>query len=249
MDSGGVHLDTVSVPRTLGFSDISLQLNFTSKSGLDTVVATQMNCAPSGLTPAIGESLNRYWVIDHYGAGTFTTNITFSFALATITDTTHPEKYLLYKRDSNSDSTWTFVSSGVAATSNSVTFNGITSFSQFTIIKEGGSSTQWVYKRTISIGGGANLTNYQVMVTLTDNNFNYLHAKPDGSDVRFSLDGSGTDSTTIPHWIEQWNENGVSRIWIKIPSIDSSSGATFYMVLWEFQCYKHERWQYNLQIF
>ena len=37
------------------------------------------------------------------------------------------------------------------------------------------------------LSGPHNLTDYQVLIILTPENFNYSHVKPDGSDIRLSL--------------------------------------------------------------
>ena len=85
----------------------------------------------------------------------------------------------------------------------------------------------WQYKRSISISStGTALTNYQVLVTLTTGNFNYSNAKSDGSDIRFSTDGTGNSPPDIDYWIETWDPSGTSKIWVEVPSIPASGGTT-----------------------
>lgn len=88
----------------------------------------------------------------------------------------------------------------------------------------------WQYKQAISLSStGTALTDYQVLVTLTTGNFTYAHANADGSDIRFSTDGTGASAPDVDYWIESWNTSGDSKIWIEVPSIPSSGGATVYL--------------------
>lgn len=76
-----------------------------------------------------------------YGTpGTFSANLTFTLPEGSIssTDQSTPSNLKLYHRDSNADGNWTLLVSGSSATSTTITFNGVTSFSQF-IIASGSS--------------------------------------------------------------------------------------------------------------
>jgi len=78
----------------------------------------------------------------------------------------------------------------------------------------------WKYKRTITIttNGGA-LTNYQIQVNLTQQNFDYSHAKNDGGDVRF-YDSNGGE---LNYWIEEWNRGGNSKIWVNVTNVPNGN--------------------------
>ncbi|MBI4231757.1 DUF2341 domain-containing protein, partial [Candidatus Peregrinibacteria bacterium] len=78
----------------------------------------------------------------------------------------------------------------------------------------GGWSTRTPIRITNS--GGSTLTNYQVLVTLEPNTFNYTIARIDGSDIRFT-DSDGT--TLLDYWMESWSYNGTSYLWVEVPSI------------------------------
>jgi hypothetical protein len=66
------------------------------------------------------------------------------------------------------------------------------------------------------------LVNFVVLVTLDSSNFDYLKAKPDGSDIRF-IDGT----LELKYHIEKWNPSGESFIWVKVTSIDGGSSSDF----------------------
>ena len=84
----------------------------------------------------------------------------------------------------------------------------------------------WTYRRAITISNtGSALSNYQVRIELTSSNFNYSHAKDDGSDLRIT---KSDKVTNINFWIEKWDSSGTSYLWVKAPSIPSGS-STIYM--------------------
>jgi hypothetical protein len=70
-------------------------------------------------------------------------------------------------------------------------------------------------------GQAENLTDFQVLVTLTPARFNYADARADGADLRFT-DAAGA---LLPHEIERWNAGGTSHVWVRVPSIPGSSSA------------------------
>ena len=90
----------------------------------------------------------------------------------------------------------------------------------------------WGYQRPITIGStGTALTDYQVLVTLTDFDGDfYTKSEGDaGDDLRFSTDATGSSEPDVDYWIEEWNEGGTSKVWIEVPSIPASDGTTIYM--------------------
>ncbi len=86
----------------------------------------------------------------------------------------------------------------------------------------------WPYRRlvTISNPGAVVLTDYQVKINLNNANFDFLNAKPDGSDIRVTTDDG---VTFIPFWIEDWNQAAKqATIWLKIPTL-AESGSTIFL--------------------
>ena len=123
--SGTASLGTISMTTTDAF-DNSVDLT-----------ATQIDDAPN--QPPTGSSTilsDRYWVVDAFGTpGTFSVNLQFTVPTSfTANGTASPSTYKLYHRADNGDGTWSVAVTGAASVgSTSVTFNGITSFSQFMI--------------------------------------------------------------------------------------------------------------------
>ncbi|MCK4829196.1 DUF2341 domain-containing protein, partial [bacterium] len=82
----------------------------------------------------------------------------------------------------------------------------------------------WSYKRAITVTnstGGA-LSDYQTLVTLNTADLGnpYSNINSDGSDIRFS---TGDNAAPLPYWIENWDNTGESKVWVKIPSIATGS--------------------------
>ena len=84
----------------------------------------------------------------------------------------------------------------------------------------------WRYRRAITIGSiGQPLSEYQIKIILTPDNFDYDKANPDGSDIRFT----DNDGNSLSYWIETWNPSGTSIIWVKVPYIPPHDNVTIYM--------------------
>lgn len=63
------------------------------------------------------------------------------------------------------------------------------------------------------------VANQQIRLLLNESNFDYSKTMPDGSDLYF-ID---SESSLLSHWIESWQPNGSSVVWIKIPSSSTQS--------------------------
>ena len=123
--SGTANLGTISIMTTEDF-DNAVDLT-----------ATEIGLAPNVLPGTSSTELDdRYWIINAFGTpGTFSADLTFNVPSSfTNGGTATPGTYTLYHRTGNSDGSWTALVSGASSVSaTSVTFDGITSFSQFTI--------------------------------------------------------------------------------------------------------------------
>ena len=101
------------------------------------LTATEILTAPDSLPAGSSTVLtDRYWTIDAYGTpGTFSANLTFPVPSSfTNNGTANASLYTLYHRGSTSDTAWGSVVSGSSGlTDTTVSFQGITSLSQFAI--------------------------------------------------------------------------------------------------------------------
>ncbi len=79
----------------------------------------------------------------------------------------------------------------------------------------------WTYKKSINITNNqGRISSYQTLLTLNLSVFNYSHTGDNGNDLRF-LDEEGRE---LAYWIEQWDPNGQSNIWINMT--DMPTGTT-----------------------
>ena len=85
----------------------------------------------------------------------------------------------------------------------------------------------FAYRRQITVTeqSGDDLADYQVLIELDSDNFDFSHANNDGSDIRF-YDGNNF----LDYWIEKWDSvNQEAKIWVKVPFISADSSTSFYM--------------------
>jgi len=87
----------------------------------------------------------------------------------------------------------------------------------------------WLYRWKIDItwGTGENLFDYQIRITIPYS-FNYSQIKENGVDIRFT----NYRNHIIPHWIENWNTEGTSRIWVTVPTIIGNPEFTDYIYMY-----------------
>jgi len=89
-------------------------------------------------------------------------------------------------------------------------------------------NSNWLYRKTLTFdnsGQAENLTNFPVLVKLTNSNFDFSKAQSSGQDLRFV---DADNSTQLSHEIEYYDTTGETAvIWVKIPQIDGSSNTDF----------------------
>ena len=90
-----------------------------------------------------------------------------------------------------------------------------------------GACHGWGYWREITItNSGSALSDYQVKIELNSGNFDFSHAKSDGSDIRFY---DSDRVTPLSYWIEEWDSGSEHAVvWVKVPEIPSGT-KTIYM--------------------
>jgi len=70
----------------------------------------------------------------------------------------------------------------------------------------------WSYNKSVTLSSSTTMNNYQIRITLDSANFDYSKADEDGDDIRFyNLSGN-----SLPYWIEDWDVDGTSIIWVKV---------------------------------
>nr|MDO8109122.1 DUF2341 domain-containing protein [Candidatus Sigynarchaeota archaeon] len=76
------------------------------------------------------------------------------------------------------------------------------------------TATPRLFKRRIALSPPTPSNDYQVRIDLGPSTIDYGKCQPGGHDIRFT----DLDDLPIPYWIETWNENGQSTIWVRVHS-------------------------------
>jgi len=133
---GNSFTQIVNTTGIFDFTGTNLIMDFTTKTGIDTIVVSKLNIEPN-TTPNEYISFNsQYWVVNNFGSDSFTTDLTFNpIEIIKPEDETRPEDLILLNRASNSDSIWFNLREGSAAnvSTNTITFDSISTFSQYLI--------------------------------------------------------------------------------------------------------------------
>lgn len=91
-------------------------------------------------------------------------------------------------------------------------------------------STKWSFKRKVTIANPAGQVSDAVIQIHFDNKgFDYTKAKTDGADIRFSTTSENINAAGLKYWIEQWNVDGTTIIWVKVPVLKVKNVNTIYM--------------------
>lgn len=122
----------------VAFTGTGFSANYSSQNGAS-VSVSKLNLSPNN-TPDNNTVPfdNQYWVVNRFGTGTFSANITFTVSEGfTTNDNNNPKRIRLYRRDSNSDGDWYFVARAdtVFSTNGQATFANITTTGQFIITR------------------------------------------------------------------------------------------------------------------
>ncbi|NOY80785.1 MAG: hypothetical protein GXP31_07245 [Kiritimatiellaeota bacterium] len=134
---GDSHTETVSAIGAVTFTGTDISMDFTAKSGATTFVVSHLLTAPN-LRPTGARLDDEYWLVHAYDGGTYSANVTFGGQeRLTVEDDADPTGLILHRRDSSSDGEWTQLAVGSAADSaaDTVTFNGLTGFSQLMLMR------------------------------------------------------------------------------------------------------------------
>jgi hypothetical protein len=68
-----------------------------------------------------------------------------------------------------------------------------------------------------------------IQVLLKEEAFRHGDAKAEGADLRFTTKAKGEIGPGLPYWAEQWNEQGLSRIWVKVPRLAAHATTRIYL--------------------
>lgn len=224
-ESGTANLGHVSLATTDAF-DTTIE-----------ITATEIDEVPDSLPPNPGALLtNRYWVITPFGIpGTYSTDITFTVpSYFTANGSEATSSYTLFHRGDEDDGSWTTAVSGAASvTATTITFNGLTSFSQFMIGSSDVSLAVSVTDFIASTDIGSVTLSWKTRSEVGNAGFNLMRQKLGASSWQLvgsytsnkSLVGLGTSSTGKDYQFTDAHVSSGATYIYKLQSV-STSGTT-----------------------
>ena len=99
---------------------------------------------------------------------------------------------------------------------------GVSVVRKFAILEIGFKATDYTYSMDITPGEGKvtnTLTNFPVLVRLSESIPGFSYDKCKSDELRFAL----ADGTMLAHEIDYWNENGESTVWVNVPELTSNT--------------------------
>ncbi len=86
-------------------------------------------------------------------------------------------------------------------------------------------SGDWAYRVPITFDAAAAATDAIVLIVL-DGTFPYAHTAAGGADIRIGdeLQGNGFEAA---HWLEDWDPDGESRVWARVPAVVAGTNTIF----------------------
>jgi VCBS repeat-containing protein len=118
-----------------------------------------------------------------------------------------------------------------APVGNSDTYSVQEDTTLITCVASGWFDARWSARQRITLNNAAGpvLTDTAVLVTLSTLNIDYGRTQNNGQDLRF-VDPNGT---LLDFEIEEWNESGTSRVWVRVPQIDAASATDFFWLYYD----------------
>ncbi len=210
------------------FSGTDLDINFTAKNGSDQIVVTRIDNKAEGTQPTgVNSVFTKYWVMNRFGNGTFTSTMTFNLGtnIISLDDQLNPTNLKLFRRDFNSDGTWTEIATAINATADAVTFDGITTTGQYAIGTVGDSPLpiQLAYFGGSVVNTDDVLLSWQTVTELNNYGF-YVQRRAEAQEQFVELPNSfvAGNGTTIQPNDYAWTDENVApgRYYYRLRQVD-----------------------------
>lgn len=223
----GVSNTQTEIMGNVSFTGTGFSADYSSQNGAS-VTVSKLNVAPNS-NPNIYDDFfdNQYWVVSRFGTGSFMADFTFTVSEGfTSDDEAHPYNIWLYRRGSNSDGGWYFVSGAdsVSSLNGTAVFDDVSDTGQFIVCRRNNGSGTSDNPFLIT-----NLDDLE-WLSLTDgiwynDSLYYIQtADIDASDTKNWNDGNGFspigNSTTGFHGHYNGMGHNISGLYINRPSTD-----------------------------
>ncbi|MBN1128509.1 MAG: DUF2341 domain-containing protein [Chitinispirillaceae bacterium] len=93
------------------------------------------------------------------------------------------------------------------------------------------SCSRRVHLNTTATGADVKVAirKFPVLVRLTNENFDFDSAQPNGADIRFLK----ADNSPMPYHIEQWDEAGKrAEVWVKVDTVLGNNDSQYFVMVW-----------------
>ncbi|MFC1483469.1 LamG-like jellyroll fold domain-containing protein [Candidatus Neomarinimicrobiota bacterium] len=151
-------------------TDVWMNFDFTSQTGVDTVVVKAFQATPGGNLPASMSLVEpRYWEFAHSGQGVFSVWLEFDLGAGAFNadDQANPAQIKLLRRGSASVTDWTIAAEGVSASESTIFFGSITGFSQFAIGRSTDTEAPSISNVSVPVSASRGVT-VSVSASVTD---------------------------------------------------------------------------------
>ena len=153
----GVSNTQTETTGSVTFTGTGFSADYSSQNGAS-VTVSKLELAPNSNPNTFDDFFdNQYWEVNRFGTGSFMADFTFTVSEGfTTSDETYPQQMRLYRRGSNSDSSWTEVCGAASASS-------ATGEAVFMNVADTG---QFIISRATSAGTGLSFDGSQVKVDI-----------------------------------------------------------------------------------
>ncbi|MEI6644873.1 MAG: FG-GAP-like repeat-containing protein [bacterium] len=225
---------------TVTFSGAGLIANYTT-AGTANITATRIEAGPPNVAPASNkEQLSPWWSVDRLDAsGSFSASLTFTVSQGlTADDEATPANVSLYRRGSVSDTDWALVgtASSVSVANQTATFDNISSFGQFAVVRSaplmtrvdtaitglpGANVDSGQLNRPLAWGDYNNDGRQDIAMIIDENTTKIFRHNADGSftDIGVSLPGANNGNIA---WADYDNDG-----WLDLAIIGNASYKTY----------------------
>ncbi|MCD4736579.1 MAG: LamG domain-containing protein [Bacteroidales bacterium] len=135
----GISSTRAEAQEIVDFTGTDLRMYYNSQNNAS-ITVTRIDTIPN-INPIDPDTVFdvQYWVVNRFGTGTFDADLTFVVNEdLTVEDENNPSQIKLYTRGSTADTNWVYFADAISvdAANNQATFEGLTAFSQFIIVRE-----------------------------------------------------------------------------------------------------------------
>jgi glucose/arabinose dehydrogenase len=217
----------------VNFTNTGLLINFGTNHPQGALVVTRIdNVGPAGDDPAPGDNKSAsYWIINNFGNKTGLSQMQLTFSLPSgFLLSANPAAYKLYKRPTNGFLGWAdnFTAIAVDLNANTITFGGITSFSQALISGSGiGLPVTWTSFNGRRISATKNELTWGVALQKQNKGFE-VYKSLDGNTFQVIGFVKGDGDLLQARTFKFVDENEMNTAYYRVKQIDENGDSSYH---------------------